>query len=159
MFRRFDVCIWLFLVLNALYWVAVSALNTCAQGYFYLVVPALFIVPAALYMNYVSMSIVVVFSAMASFSNADVNPFLIAAVWLMAAWLVNVSLLVNMFLILCYAVILPCGVYTAGEYVKRILVDAAASGLFILAVGNFCAKLPVCIMDYFGIDITMNEEI
>lgn len=175
MFKRFDICILLFLALNALYWVVVSSLNSCAGGVFYIAVPALFIVPAALYMNFLSMASVVVFSALASFSVAGVNSFLVCALWLAAAWLVNVcrfrlrtgdamtnvslALAVNTFIIVGYAFILPCGVCGFGEYAKRLVFDAAASGLFILIAADFCIKLPVQIMDYFGVDITMGEEL
>lgn len=175
MFKRFDICILLFLALNALYWLAVSSVNSCAGGVFYIAVPALFIVPAALYMNFLSMASVVVFSALASFSVVGVNSFLVCALWLAAAWLVNVcrfrlrsgdamanvslALAVNTLILVAYAFILPCGVYSLGEYAKRIALDAAASGLFVLLTADFCIRLPAQIMDYFSVDITMGEEL
>ena len=55
MFRRFDIRIFLILFLNAAYVYMLSVLNTEIAPAAYVVLPAIFIIPAALFLNIVQM--------------------------------------------------------------------------------------------------------
>ena len=175
MFRRFDICIVLFLLLNACYWVILNALNTIVAPYVYFVLPAIFIVPVAMYMNFSSMVVVILITAFAVASATPANSFFIAIVWLMTAFIVNswrfkfraldlfssitLMQIVNLFVIIFYAFAMPIGTDTFFEYVKRLACDTAFSGVLLCLCSGLCLSVPVSIMSFFGLDITMNEDI
>lgn len=175
MFRRFDICIVLFLALNACYWVVLNALNSLASPFAAFVLPALFIVPAAVYMKAVSAAVVVAFAAFATSCNEPVNSFAVCAVWVGVAlvvnavrfrfrgagWLSSVALMeiANTAVFLYCALAFPFGAQSVGAYVERVFSDWAFSGLALVFCARFCMDLPVAIAGFFGVDITVGEDI
>ena len=174
MFKRFDICIVLFLLLNACYWIVLNALNTFVSPYVYFVLPAIFIVPTAIYMNFSSMLFVMTFTAFAVASSMPVNTFAVCAVWLIIGIFLNsnkakfrildwfsssmLMQLVNVVVLVSYMVLLPMGAVDFYEYIKRIASDAAASGLLLCLCSNLCVSLPVSIMSFFDVDITSMRD-
>ncbi|MBE6413429.1 MAG: hypothetical protein E7035_02610 [Verrucomicrobiaceae bacterium] len=175
MFKRFDICIVLFLVLNACYWFILNALNSAVSPYVYFLLPAIFIVPAAMFMNFSSMVVVCAISACATASAMPINMFAVCAVWLAAGFAINawrfkfraldifssitVMQFVNMFVFAFYVLLLPVSAENYVEYIKRVACDFAFSGLLLCLCANFCLSLPVCIMSFFGVDIMSTEDV
>ncbi len=175
MFKRFDICIILFLLLNACYWFILNSVNSMVSPYVYFVLPAIFIVPSAVFMNFPSMVVVCTISAFSVASSMPVNIFAVASVWLAMGFTVNawrfkfrsldvfssITLMqfVNLFIIVFYMMLLPMGAENWVEYFKRVACDYAFSGLLLCFCANFCLSLPVSIMSFFGIDITTTEDV
>ena len=137
--------------------------------------PALFIVPPAMFMNFPSAAVVVAASALAISAGTPANPYAVCVVWLAAAMLVNawrfkfrsldafsgmaLMLFANAAVALLCAPAMPMGAENFSQYARRFCCDLAASGMLICACAHFCLSLPVSIMGFFGIDLTMNEDI
>ena len=175
MFKRFDICIILFLLLNASYWLILSVINSCVAPYFYLLLPAIFIVPCAMFLGAISMIFVVVISSFMFALSTPTNPFLVCAVWGSIGFFINawrfkfrtldwlscimLMQIVNAVILIFYAFILPNACASFADFVKRFSFDFAVSGLVLCLCGNFCVSLPVSIMSFFGVDITLREDI
>ena len=139
-----------------------NALNTFVSPYVYFVLPAIFIVPTAIYMNFSSMLFVMTFT------------FAVCAVWLIIGIFLNsnkakfrildwfsssmLMQLVNVVVFVSYMILLPMGAVDFYEYIKRIASDVAASGLLLCLCSNLCMSLPVSIMSFFDVDITSMRD-
>ncbi len=174
MFKRFDISAVLFLFLNACYWIILNSINSFISPWVYFVLPAIFIVPPAMYMNFPSTVVVVLISAFATASAMSANSFFIAFVWLSIAFVVNswrfkfrtldffssltLMQIVNLIVIIFYMLIMPIGSDTFFEYIKRVASDVAFSGVLLSFLSYLSLSVPVSIMSFFGIDITANED-
>ena len=175
MFKRFDICIILFLLLNASYWLIFSAINSCVSPYVYFLLPAIFVVPCAMFLGTVSMAIVVVISAFMFALPSQSSSFIVCVAWCAIGFLVNtwrfkfrtldwfscimLMQIVNTALLVFYAIVLPNNSASFFDFVRRFSFDFAVSGLSLCLCGNFCVALPVSIMSFFGVDITTSEDV
>ena len=175
MLRRFDITAVLFLALNALYWLILARINNAASPYVYFAVPAVFIVPPAMYLHFAPAAAVVAAAALAVSAGSPASQFAVCAVWIGAAMLVNawrfklrgggalsdiaLALLVNFAVCVLCAPLMPFGCENFSEYAARFGADMAASCALLCVCARFCMALPVSIMGFFGVDITMSEDI
>ncbi len=152
-----------------------NAINTFVSPWAYFILPAIFIVPPAMLMNFPSMVVVSLISSFAMSSAMSANPFFIALVWLAIGFVVNswrfkfrsldpfasVTLMqiVNLVVIIFYIPAMPVGADSFIEYTKRLACDVAFSGVLL----GFCSWLtlavPLSIMSFFGVDVMPNEDI
>lgn len=169
MFRSFDIRIVLFLTLGGLYWAAITSVNSAVADCVYLSLPAVFIVPVALFSGWKTATFVVAFCALAASAGRGQNMFAVCAVWLAAAFLLNswrfklrfadafssavVFAAVNLAVVCLCAVFSPADSSGFWQYLRRLGCDAAASSLVAAAVSRLCMTVPAAVMEFFGVDI------
>lgn len=162
------------LLTNAAYLFVLSTLNSELAPSAYLVLPALFIIPAALYLDFLPMLAVVGVSAFLCSSTTGVRAGLTAALWLSAAFAVHgmrfrfrsgdwfsITALVeitNIILVFFYALFFPRDVGGFFEYASRVSADALLSAAVLLFAGKFCAVLPVSLANFWGIEMSIDGE-
>lgn len=159
---------------NAAFLFVLSAINSELAPSAYLVLPVLFIIPAALYLDFIPMLVVVAASAFLCSSTTGVRAGLTAALWLSAAFAVHgmrfrfrsgdwfsITVLLeitNIILVFFYALLFPRDVGAFFEYASRVSADALLSAAVLLLVGKFCAVLPVSLANFFGIEMAIDGE-
>ncbi len=169
MFRSFDIRVVLFLALGCLYWAAITSVNSSVDGRVFLSLPAVFIVPAALFSGWKTATFVVAFCALAASAGRGQNMFAVCAVWLGAAFLLNswrfklrfvdafssavVFAAVNLAVVCLCAVFSPADCSGVWQYLRRFGCDAAVSSLAAGAVSRLCMAAPAAVMEFFGVDV------
>ena len=173
MIKTFDIKIPLILVLNLLYVFILSTLNTEISPYVYVMLPAVFIVPPALFLNFAPAMFVVAFSALINEVVMPVRTGLVCALWLVCAYVVHnqrfrfrnfdtfsiisLMLVLNFCILFLYALLLPNGCAGVAEYFYRVAIDISISSAVLIAVAKFTVSLPADIMRFLGADISVAE--
>lgn len=173
MIKTFDIKIPLILALNLCYVYIISTLNTEISPYVYIMLPAVFIVPSALFLNFLPAMFVVAFSALINEVVMPVRTGLVCALWLSCAYVVHnqrfrfrtldafsvisLMLVLNFSILLLYALFLPNGCAGTAEYFYRVAIDVSVSSAVLIAISKFTVTLPADIMRVLGVDISVAE--
>lgn len=168
MIRRFDWKILILLLLNAGFAFVLGALNTIVAPYVYLILPAIFIVPAARCLGFGAMIFVVALSGFFASVQTPLAVGIIPAIWLLVAGVLRVfgvgagrldafravafSEMANFAIIIIYALIMPNDVGSFLDYCARVCVDAAVSALVLLCVARLVVDLPMQISLLLGLE-------
>lgn len=174
MFRRFDIRIFLILFLNAAYVYMLSVLNTEIAPAAYIVLPAIFIIPAALFLNFVQMLAAVVFSALLCEATTPLWPGATVVLWIIGAfavhsmrfrfracdWLSLTTLaeILNIIIVFFYALFFFREAENLFEYAVRVSTDALVSASVLLFAGKFSVSLAVSAANIFGMKMSISEE-
>ena len=166
--------IFIILFLNAAYIYVLSAVNTELAPAAYLLLPAVLIIPAALFLKFVPMLAVVAFSAFLSDASTPVRPGLNAALWMVSAFAVHgmrfrflardwfsvtvLAEILNIILFFFYALFFYGGSRSIADYAARISTDALASALALALVAKFCVSLPVSVANILGVEMSISED-
>lgn len=158
MIKKIELKIPIILLLNAAYYFMISAVNSALAPYAYIVLPAIFIVPAARWLGMGGLAFVVVLSSVLVEPFMPLPTGICSIIWLFAAlaarelcmrtekirpaWAIVVMEMVNISIIIVYAAALPNAAGSLADYAARIAIDALASSAVLAAVSKIAMDLP-----------------
>ena len=170
----FDLRIYIVLLVNVCLVYVLSAVNSELAPVLYISVPAIFIISAALFLEFVPMLAVVAVSAFLCEATTGVRAGLTAALWMVAAYAVHsmrfrfracdwfsitaLAEILNIILLFFYSVFFYAGSSGFFEYAARVSADAFASAVSLLFAGWFVVLLPVSIANISGRQMSINGE-
>lgn len=165
MIKRVDLRFLVVLLVNLGYAYAVSSVNNWLSPYVYLMLPALFIVPAAKWLGTGGLIFVVLVSSLASSTFVPLPMGIVSIIWLLAAafarvlcantekvhavWAIGVMEIVNFSILFLYAVFLPSAVDGISEYILRVACDILASALALFPLSKWAVEFPDRIIRLF----------
>ena len=174
MFRYFKIEPFFFIVSNIGFMCAVSALNGEISPYACVFVPALYIVPAALFLDFAPMLFAVAVSAFFFEASTPVRAGSTAALWLAAAAAVHavrfrfrmcgrfsiaaLFIAANALITLACALFYARGAECFSDYISRVGSDLLASSLALLVLGRLPIAAPLSMANVFGLDMSINED-
>ena len=174
MFRKFDIRIPILLTLNILYIFIISTLNGELAPYAYLMLPAVFILAPALFLEFFGMLFVVGVSAFLVEATTPVRTGMTAALWLAVAFwvhgwrfrlknldtmqIIGMAEAVNILIILVFAVFMKSGSTSFSAFFVRLLGDAAISAAVLAVCAKFTVLLPVSVMNFLGLGMSVSGE-
>lgn len=170
----FDLRIYIVLLVNVCLVYVLSAVNSELAPVLYISVPAIFIVSAALFLDFLPMLAVVAVSAFLCEATTGVRAGLTAAMWMAAAaavhsmrfrfracdWfsITGLTEVLNIILLFFYSIFFYSGSSGFFEYVARVSADAFVSAVSLLFAGRFAVLLPVSIANISGRQMSINGE-
>ena len=174
MFRYFKIEPFFFIVSNIGFMCAVSALNGEISPCACVFVPALYIVPSALFLDFAPMLFAVAVSAFFFEATTPVRAGSTAALWLVAAAAVHagrfrfrmcgriavISLFIaaNVLITLVCALFYMRGIECFSDYFSRVASDLVVSSVALIVLGRFPIAVPISMANIFGLDMSINED-
>lgn len=162
------------LLLNLSYLMIVSVVNSEISPYVALVLPSIFIIPPALFLRLVPMSIVVSISALLFEAFTDSRDCLICGIWLGFALFVRTirfrfrsmdkfSLtalfeVINFAVILLYMLFLPKACDGILDYLLRVFTDSLLSAAVLLFIGAYIVALPLSFFKVLKLSEKLSED-
>ncbi len=174
MFRYLDFKAFFFLFSNIAFFYIISVLNGEISPYFYLAIPAVYIIPSALFLDFLPMVFVVVFSAFFVESTTPLRTGIIPVLWLVVAFFVygarfrfrgrdkfSIAMLfviVNVIILFFYSLFFPTDSKSLFAYVVRVSADVLLSSSILLLIANFSLSIPLALANIFGFDLSINDS-
>lgn len=173
MLKTADIRVIYFLIVNTLFVFVFGAVNDMVCPWVYMMMPAVFVAPAALFLNMWGMALVVAYSALLTAAGTPANGGWLCFVWLLCAFLLHgvrfrfmgreflsLSLMAQGVNALCIVVAsfgLPMAELSVWEHVCRLFADTFASGVFLAVFGVFVFRMPAAILGAFGVYLSIAE--
>lgn len=174
MFKYIDFKPIFFIFANIVFAHILSEVNSEVAPYIYFAVPALYIVPSALLLNFLPMLFTVAFTAFFIEASTPVRAGVTVAMWLFMAFVVHgirfkfvtldwlsLSALyvgVNFVLLFLYFVFFPKQTGSVGDYIVRVATDALCSSILLIIVGKFCITIPISLANLCGINLSIRNN-
>lgn len=174
MMKGFDKKLFVLFALSLCYIFIIQSLNilACEHGFF-IMLPAVFIVPAALFLTPRSAFLLVFVLGLVESSFYPVKIGLVPLVWLLLTLIVSITAfrfrnigflsivslmeLVNFLAIVAYCIIFPRGSDSFSIYFMRVFSDALMSGVVLAVVGYCVVLLPRSIMYFMGENLNIQD--
>lgn len=174
MIKGFDRKWIVLFALSLIYIFMVQSINFVAGEYgFSIMLPAIFIVPAALFMNAGAGIILIVLLGFIESAFYPVRMGLVSIIWALLALPVSLSSfryrnlgffsivclleIVNFLAILAYCVIFSRGMESFSEYFLRVFFDAAISGVVLAVIGYYSILIPRSISYFLGENLSIQD--
>jgi hypothetical protein len=174
MLKYIDLKPIFFIFANIIFAHILSELNSEVAPHIYFVVPALFIVPSALLLNFLPMLFSVAFTAFFFEASTPVRAGSTVAMWLFVAYIVHtirhrfivldwfslsaLYILANFALLLLYFIFFPKQADSVGTYIVRTATDTLCSSALLMLVGKFCITIPILLANLCGMELSIREE-
>ncbi len=174
MLRYLDIKVVFFLFSNIAFSYMVSVVNGEIAPYAYFILPALYIVPAALFLNFLPMMFVVLFTAFYMEASTPIRAGLTAGIWLIAAFCAHsmrfrfracdrfsitaLFVLLNIIILFFYALLFPVDADSIFSYICRLSGDAIFSSLLLMLLAKFSISIPLALANIFGLNLSITED-
>ena len=174
MFRFFDFKVIFFIIANIAFAYLLSEINTEIAPYIYFVVPALYIIPASLFLNFLPMLFTIAFTAFFVEATTPIRAGAVSAIWLIAGFVIHgirfrfrtldwfsVSALfvgVNFSVLFVYFIFFPKQADSLSTYIVRTATDALCSSALLMLIGRFSLSIPLALANLFRINLSISED-
>lgn len=174
MFRYFDFKVIFFIFANIVFAHILSEINSEVAPYIYFAVPALYIVPSALFLNFIPMLFTVAFTAFFVEASTPLRAGSTATIWLLASFVVHgmrfrfrtldwfsLSALyvgLNFVILFLYCVFFPKQADSFSTYVVRTASDALCSSVLLMLIGRFSLSIPIALANFCGVNLSISED-